>query len=209
MGRLALRVGPYHSHHVCIVVKVTWCREKHKITGVITWLGDQTLFLLCCVTMDSSTSPGFSSLFWKQVELLLCRTLRQGAPLGVDGAPLSATPLEWCEAAAWELGWKQNLLCLPHSLILKIQWDHAWEITLWEISTTTCLLLPLLFDGWHTDMYVAVWLWRGVLRVCVVTLGHHFNQQEVQQRGCMLRASITILAATYHHVQVLFILFFD
>lgn len=92
--------------------KNTW---SHKPT----WRSD--FFPPCCVTLDTHlTSLGFSFLFWKGAVLLLWRILGGIIHIVfyVDGTLWSTTPREWCKAVAWQLGWKQKLSYLPHSLIL-------------------------------------------------------------------------------------------
>lgn len=79
LGYLGREVWPCHSLHEWTVIKATQYRGKHKIAGVINWLGDQNLFLLCCVTSDNSLNLSELQFPILQVAvLLLCRTLGKG-----------------------------------------------------------------------------------------------------------------------------------
>lgn len=137
LGCPGREVWPCHSLCECTVIKTTQHRGKHKIAGVINWLGDQNLFLLCCVTSGNSLNLSELQFLILQVAfLLLCRTLGKGKyhshciPHGWH--PLECHAVGWCNAVAWALGWKQDVLYLPRSLNSKIRWNHAEEIALWE-----------------------------------------------------------------------------
>ena len=102
---------PCHSLHECTVIKATQYRGKHKIAGVINWLGDQNLFLLCCVTSGNSLNLSELQFPILQVTVLLPAGLwGRGSTTHIvfhtDGTPSSA--MLWDGATQWPELWDGN-----------------------------------------------------------------------------------------------------
>lgn len=142
-----------------IVVKVT-CVWKSTRYLVLTWLGNQNLFLFCCVTWASHlTALGFNFLFWKRAVFLFCRTLEEGCtlcrwhPLGyhstgmMQGSSLKAEMKTKLALLALKPNFANPVKpCIGNHFVRNKQYKNACRC--W------CGLVDK--NRWHTDIHIPV-----------------------------------------------------
>ena len=179
------------------------CRGKHKTAGVINWLGDQNLFLLCCVTSDSSLN--LSELQFPILHgavLLLCRTL------GRQKCHSHCIPHRWhpipphcgmVQCSGLSSG-VETRLTLPasQSKFKNLMKPGRGHCLVREISTTkhSCRCFLVGKSGRQAHILLCN-CDEEFFRVCVVALEHLYSARGTEQYQC--QQLLPRHACTFHN----------